>query len=137
MLPALSAAAIVATWMTGPTPAAASAPSSEVAPAPNAPIEVSRHRSFQIENDRVRVWKTVVRAGQPLKMHRNRHDRVVVALKGGTVVQARSDGRRTPMTLVAGHSYYFLPDPPNDLRAEIIQSADEIEVVVIELKKEI
>lgn len=45
------------------------------------------HRVFQFENEHVRVWKTVIKPHQPLKMHRHDCARVIVGLKGGTLTK--------------------------------------------------
>ena len=43
-------------------------------------------RIVQFENDDVKVWKSVVVPHAPLTMHRHEHGRVIIALKGGTML---------------------------------------------------
>ena len=42
----------------------------------------------QLENDDVKVWKSVIAPGAPLSPHRHEHGRVLIALAGGTERQA-------------------------------------------------
>jgi hypothetical protein len=42
-------------------------------------------RTPLLENDDVKVWKSVITPNAPLAMHRHEHPRVIVAMTGGTM----------------------------------------------------
>ncbi len=92
------------------------------------------HRELQFENDRVKVWKTIIMPHQPLKMHRHDNQRVVVGLKGGTLTKIEEDGTTSPLTFETGKAYWLTEDPANTLHADINDSDEPIEVMVIEFK---
>ena len=45
--------------------------------------QTGTRRIPQFENDRVRVWKSVIEPKQPLTLHRHEHGRTLVALDTG------------------------------------------------------
>lgn len=92
------------------------------------------HRVFQFENEHVRVWKTVIMPHQPLKMHRHDSARVVVGLKGGVLTKIEETGETSPLRFDTGVAYWLTQDPPGTLHADINDSDEPIEVMVIELK---
>ena len=92
------------------------------------------HRVFQFENEYVRVWKTVIMPHQPLKMHRHDCSRVVVGLKGGILTKIEESGERSPLVFETGKGYWLTEDPPEMLHADINESDEPIEVMVIEVK---
>ncbi len=92
------------------------------------------HRVFQFENERVRVWKTVIMPHQPLKMHRHDCARVVVGLKGGTLTKIEETGEASDLRFDTGVAYWLTEDPPGTLHGDINESDEPIEVMVIELK---
>ena len=92
------------------------------------------YRVLQFENDFVKVWKTVIMPHQPLKMHRHDCSRVVVGLKGGTLTKIEETGERSPLVFETGNAYWLTEDPLGTLHADINESDDPIEVMVIECK---
>jgi hypothetical protein len=46
----------------------------------------------QLENEQVKVWKSIIAPNQPLSMHRHEAGRVIVALKGGTLKIVQKTG---------------------------------------------
>jgi quercetin dioxygenase-like cupin family protein len=90
------------------------------------------HRVPQFENERVRVWKTVIMPHQPLKMHRHDNSRVVVGLKGGTLKKIEETGEVSYLTFETGKAYYLTEDLPGTMHADINESDEPIEVMVIE-----
>jgi len=89
----------------------------------------------QLENDQVRVWKTVLAPHERLGMHRHEHGRVVVALKGGTMTIPHDDGGSHQLVLETGKAYWLDADPPGKLHGDANDSDRPIEVMVVELQR--
>lgn len=94
--------------------------------------EKSTHRVPQFENELVRVWKTVIMPHQPLKMHRHDNSRVVVGIKGGTLKKIEATGEVSDLTFETGKAYFLTEDPPGTMHADVNESDEPIEVMVIE-----
>lgn len=92
------------------------------------------HRVMQFENEQFVVWKTIIQPKSPLKMHRHDRARVVVGIKGGTLKKIESTGEVSYLTFETGKAYFLDKDPENTLHADINESNESIEVMVIELK---
>lgn len=92
------------------------------------------HRVFQFENEHVRVWKTIIRPHQPLKMHRHDCARVVVGLKGGCLTKIEQTGEISELRFDTGVAYWLTEDPPHTFHADVNESEEPIEVMVIEIK---
>lgn len=97
-------------------------------------LPTQTHRVFQFENEHVRVWKTIIMPHQPLKMHRHDCSRIVVDLKGGALTKIEETGETSPLNFETGVAYWLTQDPPDTLHADINESDEPIEVMVIELK---
>lgn len=91
-------------------------------------------RFFQFENEHVRVWRTVIMPNQPLKMHRHDCARVVVGLKGGSLTKIEETGETSELVFETGKAYWLTEDAPDTLHADINESNESIEVMVIEVK---
>lgn len=95
------------------------------------------HRVPMFENDHVKVWKTVIVPNSPLSMHRHEHGRTLVALKGGVATIKQDTGESQRVTWETGKAYWLDADPPGKkLHADVNEGKDNIEVMVIELKKD-
>ncbi|MBS0653596.1 MAG: hypothetical protein JSR39_08770 [Verrucomicrobia bacterium] len=92
------------------------------------------HRIPQFENELVKVWKTVIMPHQPLSMHRHDNDRVVVGIKGGVLKKIEQTGDISDLVLETGKAYWLTADPIGTLHADINESDEPIEVMVIEFK---
>ncbi len=92
------------------------------------------HRELQVENEEVKVWKTVIMPLSPLKMHRHDANRVVVGLKGGILKKITDKGEISFLEFETGKAYWLDADPENELHADINESDKPIEVMVIEFK---
>lgn len=97
-------------------------------------LSIPTHRVLQFENEQVRVWKTIIMPHQPLKMHRHDCSRIVVGLKGGMLKKVEKTGEVSDLRFDTGVAYWLTEDPPSTLHADINESDEPIEVMVIELK---
>lgn len=95
------------------------------------------HRVFQFENEHVRVWKTVIMPHEPLTMHRHDSARVIVGLKGGTLTKIEETGEISELSFETGKAYWLIEDPPGTLHGDVNESDEPIEVMVIEIKKDL
>lgn len=94
------------------------------------------HRVPMFENDEVKVWKTIIVPNSPLAMHRHEQGRTIVALKGGTLTILQDTGEKTQVVWETGKAYWLDADPPGDKKqADVNETAETIEVMVIESKK--
>lgn len=96
--------------------------------------ELPTHRVFQFENEHVRVWKTVIMPHQPLVMHRHDCKRVVVGLKGGKLTKIDDQQVVSELVFDTGKAYWLEEDPYEQLHADINESDEPVEVMVIEVK---
>src|SRR5262245_23025592 len=90
----------------------------------------------QLENDSVRVWKSIIAPGQPLTLHRHEHGRVIVALRGGTLRIARESGESKTVTWETGKAYWLDADPPGERHGDQNDGSEPIEVMVVEMAKD-
>ena len=90
----------------------------------------------QLENEDVKVWRSVILPRQPLTMHRHDHPRVIVALKGGTVEIVDDSGAREGHAWETGKAYWLPANPPNSRHADVNTGDQPVEVMVVELEKE-
>ncbi len=95
------------------------------------------HRIPMFENDVVKVWKTVIIPNSPLTMHRHEHGRTIVVLKGGTLTIQQDTGEKQKLDWKTGQAYWLDADPKgNKLHADLNETNDTIEVMVVESKKD-
>ncbi len=99
--------------------------------------QTATHRVPMFENDNVKVWKTIIVPGSPLSMHRHEHGRTIVVLKGGTLTIQQDTGEKTKLDWKTGQAYWLDADPPgNKKHADVNETKENIEVMVIEEKKD-
>ncbi|WP_310476724.1 hypothetical protein, partial [Sandarakinorhabdus sp.] len=91
-------------------------------------------RTPQFANAEVRVWKSVIAAGNPLPLHRHDHPRVLIALKGGTMDIREETGQSDIQNWETGKAYW-LPANPKTLHQDVNVGKEPIEVMVVELQK--
>jgi quercetin dioxygenase-like cupin family protein len=90
----------------------------------------------QLENEDVKVWKSVVLPNQPLVMHRHDHPRVIIALAGGTIKIVEQGGASEEHVWETGKAYWLPANPPGTQHADVNAGDKPIEVMVVELEKE-
>ena len=92
-------------------------------------------REPQFENDRVKVWKSIILPNQPLTMHRHEHGRALIALTGGSVKVVDETGNAVDTYVwEAGKAYWLDADPPGKVHGDLNEGPGTIEVIVVELK---
>jgi hypothetical protein len=95
------------------------------------------HRIPMFENDQVKVWKTIIVPNSPLTMHRHEHSRTIVALRGGILTIQQDTGEKKKVEWKTGQSYWLDADPPgNKMHADVNETQENIEVMVVENKKD-
>jgi hypothetical protein len=88
----------------------------------------------QFENDSVKVWKSVIVPNGPLTLHRHDHGRTIVALAGGDLKIIKESGETTVAHWETGKAYWLPPDPSGELHKDVNDTANTIEVMVVEMK---
>jgi beta-alanine degradation protein BauB len=101
----------------------------------NSPTQTQRFPQF--DNEDVKVWKSVVMPNAPLTMHRHDHPRVIIALRGGTMKIVTQDGKSEEHVWETGKAYWLPANPPNTQHADVNGDDQPIEVMVVELEKEL
>ena len=95
------------------------------------------HRVPMFENEEVKVWKTIIIPNSPLSMHRHEHGRTIVVLKGGMLTIQQDTGEKRTVDWKTGQAYWLDADPPGKkMHADINETKETIEVMVIEGKKD-
>ena len=104
--------------------------------AASAPTETpsATRRVPQLENESVRVWKSLIAPGQPLTLHRHDHGRVIVALRGGTLKIVKEGGESRTVTWETGNAYWLSADPPGERHVDLNEGPEPIEVMVVEMR---
>jgi hypothetical protein len=94
-------------------------------------------REPQFENEQVKVWKSIIMPNQPLTMHRHEHGRALIALVGGQLKAVDKDGKALHVyDWQSGKAYWLDKDPPGQMHADVNDTGEAIEVIVVELKKD-
>ncbi len=94
-------------------------------------------REPQFENEHMRVWKSIIQPKQPLTLHRHEHGRALIALTGGPLTVVDKDGKALKTyNWERGKAYWLDADPSGQMHADVNNTAQPIEVIVVELKKD-
>ena len=99
-------------------------------------VPAMTQRIPQLENEDVKVWKSVVLPNQPLVMHRHDHPRVIVALQGGTMKIVEQGGASEEHGWETGKAYWLPANASGTQHADVNAGDKAIEVMVVELEKE-
>jgi quercetin dioxygenase-like cupin family protein len=99
-------------------------------------VAATTQRIPQLENEDVKVWKSVVLPNQPLVMHRHDHPRVIIALAGGTMKIVEQGGASEEQVWETGKAYWLPANAPGTQHADVNAGDKPIEVMVVELEKE-
>jgi heme/copper-type cytochrome/quinol oxidase subunit 1 len=98
--------------------------------------ETQTQRIQLLQNDEVKVWRSLVLPNAPLAMHRHDHGRVIIPLQGGTMNIVDQSGAKEAHVWEAGKAYWLPANPPNTMHVDVNAGDKPIEVVVVELQKE-
>jgi len=94
-------------------------------------------REPQFENEHMRVWKSIILPKQPLVLHRHEHGRALIALTDGELKVVDQNGATLETYhWEQGKAYWLSADPPGQLHADVNETANPIEVIVVELKND-
>lgn len=98
--------------------------------------EMKTRRIPQFENEKVKVWETIIypSSSQKLPFHRHEHDRVLVALTGGVLKATNHKGESYEFRLEKNKAYYLRANEPGESHYDENKSSHPIKVMVIELK---
>ena len=96
--------------------------------------QTQTQRTQLLQNDDVKVWRSLVLPNSPLTMHRHDHGRVIIPLQGGTMKIVTQGGGTETHQWDTGNAYWLPANPPNQLHADVNAGAKTIEVMVVELK---
>jgi hypothetical protein len=90
----------------------------------------------QFDNDKVKVWKSIVLPNQPLPLHRHDHPRIIIALQGGTMKLVEDDGVTETHQWQDNTAYWLPANRAGTLHTDENVGNKPIEVMVVELLKE-
>jgi len=94
-------------------------------------------REPQFENEHMKVWKSIIMPKQPLTQHRHEHGRALIALTDGQLKVIDQNGKLiNTYNWERGKAYWLDADPPGQTHADVNHTANPIEVIVVELKRE-
>ena len=94
-------------------------------------------REPQFENEHLKVWKSIIMPNQPLTQHRHDHGRALVALTDGVLDVVDPKGRTVhTYRWEKGRAYWLGADPPGETHADVNNTGQPIEVIVVELKQD-
>ena len=94
-------------------------------------------REPQFENEDMRVWKSIIMPNAPLTQHRHEHGRALIALTDGQLKVIDQNGKLiNTYNWEKGKAYWLGVDPPGETHADVNETAQPIEVIVVELKKD-
>ena len=89
----------------------------------------------QLENENVKVWRSVVMPHSPLTMHRHEHPRVIIPLVGGTMKIVDDKGASEEHVWETGKAYWLPTNPPGTMHADVNAGDKPIVVMVVELEQ--
>jgi hypothetical protein len=99
--------------------------------------EQRSRREPQFENEKVKVWKSIILPNQPLTLHRHEHGRALIALKGGNLKVVDGSGKTVDTYhWEDGKAYWLDADPPGTMHGDLNEGPGTMEVIVVELQKE-
>ena len=94
-------------------------------------------REPQFENEDMKVWKSIIVPNAPLTQHRHEHGRALIALTDGQLKVIDPSGKLiNTYNWEKGKAYWLGVDPPGQTHADVNETAQTIEVIVVELKKD-
>jgi beta-alanine degradation protein BauB len=99
--------------------------------------QTTTRREPQFENEHVRAWKSIILPKQPLTQHRHEHGRALIALTDGQLKVVDQNGTHiTTYDWKKGKAYWLDADPAGQTHADVNDTSQPIEVIVVELKKD-
>jgi quercetin dioxygenase-like cupin family protein len=90
---------------------------------------------LQFENDKVRVWKSLILPNSPLPFHRHEHPRVLIALQGGKMKILEETGPGEAQDCKTGNAYWLPANAPGTRHQDVNVGDAPIEMMVVELSR--
>ncbi|HVF69503.1 MAG TPA: hypothetical protein VNA13_02970 [Xanthomonadales bacterium] len=88
-----------------------------------------------LENDQVKVWKTVIHKSKKLPFHRHDSFRIAIPLTDACLRYVYEGKNETKLNVwKKGQAYWLEPNPKGEMHGYINESENDIEVIVVELK---
>src|SRR5688500_10101210 len=85
----------------------------------------------QVENEHVKVWKSIILPNQQLNLHRHDHGRALIALTDGPLDVTDKDGKTlSTYKWEKGKAYWLDADPPGETHADVNRLNRPVEVIV-------
>src|SRR5437763_962366 len=81
--------------------------------------QTQTQRTQLLQNDDVKVWRSLVLPNSPLAMHRHDHGRVIIPLQGGTMNIVDQSGAKEAHVWESGKAYWLPANPPNTTHADV------------------
>lgn len=99
---------------------------------------VSKTQRFPIlENEEVKIWRTVIAPNQPLAFHRHENRRIIIPLNDMQLKKIFKDSDKTEtLNWAFRQAYWYGPDPKDELHGDVNDTKKDMEVIVIEFQKQ-
>ena len=88
----------------------------------------------QFENDQICVSKVIIAPHEEIGLHRDEHQQVVIALKGGIITRLEADGRTTDVSFPTGKAVFRDVDSEKEQHRSINNSSEAVELIIIQFK---
>lgn len=87
------------------------------------------------ENDKVKVWRTVVPSDKSLPLHRHNKNRVIIPMTDIKMTKLLDNsGKIDHVSWLHGLAYWIKEDEVGKLHGYLNESGEQAEVIVVELK---
>lgn len=92
-------------------------------------------RTPLFENEKVRVWRTVMKPGEPLPVHQHAKPRVAIPLEDFKFKRVFASGKEQEVVFDFGQAYWEGTQPEHDpYEVQVESDGPGKEVIVVEIK---
>lgn len=88
----------------------------------------------QLENNQVQVARVKIMPYEEIGLHRDEYPGVILALQGGVITRLEANGTKTDVSFPTGIAVFRDADPSNELHKSVNQSANPVELIIIQLR---
>lgn len=96
--------------------------------------EAVTHHVSQFQNERVKVWKSVIFPNEPVDFHRHEFGAVIVGLNSGTLNRVYENGETEVFTIDQGCSYWLSPEKEFLMHSDVNVGKRPLEVMIVEMR---